>query len=161
MKRLSLVLATGLALAAAGCAPQVDIEAERVDILEAFVEAKRAVADKDMERFVSFFADDASRFPPDAPKVTGKDAIREFVSEWLAAPGFDPSFPEAGTAEVSRAGDLGYTTGSYELTVEDPEGNPVTSRGKIVVVWKKQADGTWKAVLDIWNSDQPAPGTAE
>jgi ketosteroid isomerase-like protein len=57
---------------------------------------------------------------------------------------------------VSSAGDLGYTTGSYEVTVNDAEGNPVTSRGKVVVVWKKQPDGNWKAVLDIWNSDGPA-----
>jgi ketosteroid isomerase-like protein len=57
---------------------------------------------------------------------------------------------------VSSAGDLGYTTGSYEVTVNDAKGNPVTSRGKVVVVWKKQPDGSWKAVLDIWNSDGSA-----
>ncbi len=156
MKKLFPILAGLLVLAASGCAPPVDIEAERAAILEAFVGAKEAVAAKDTERFVSFFADDASRFPPDAPRVTGNDAIREFVSEWFAAPGLAFSFPEPGSAEVSSAGDLGYTTGSYEVTVNDAEGNPVTSRGKVVVIWKKQSDGTWKAVLDIWNSDGPA-----
>jgi ketosteroid isomerase-like protein len=156
MKKLFLVLATVLVLAAVGCAPQVDIDAERAAVLEAFVEAKQAAAAKDTESFVSFFANGASRFPPNAPRVTGNDAIREFVSEWFAAPGLAFSFPEPGSAEVSSAGDLGYTTGSYEGTVNDAEGNPVTSRGKIVVIWKKQSDGTWKVVLDIWNTDQPA-----
>ncbi len=161
MKKLFLVLATVLVLAASGCAPQVDIDAERAAVLEAFIEAKQAVAAKDTESFVSFFTDGASRFPPNAPRVTGNDAIREFVSEWFAAPGLAFSFPEPGSAEVSSAGDLGYTTGSYEVTVNDAEGNPVTSRGKVVVVWKKQPDGSWKAVLDIWNSDGPAGGATE
>ena len=155
MRRIVTSLAALLVLAVSGCAPQVDVEAERAAVLEAFFEAKQAVAAKDMESFVSVFADGASRFPPNAPRVTGNDAIREFVSEWFAAPGLAFSFPEPGSAEVSSAGDLGYTTGSYEVTVNDAEGNPVTSRGKVVVVWKKQSDGTWKAVLDIWNSDGP------
>ena len=159
MKKLFPIVATLLVLAANGCAPQVDIDAERAAVLEAFIEAKQAVAAKDMESFVSIFADGASRFPPNAPRVTGNDAIREFVSEWFAAPGLAFSFPEPGSAEVSSAGDLGYTTGSYEVTVNDAKGNPVTSRGKVVVVWKKQPDGSWKAVLDIWNSDGPAGGS--
>jgi ketosteroid isomerase-like protein len=41
--------------------------------------------------------------------------------------------------------------------VNDAAGNPVTVRGKWVGVWKKQADGQWKLVADIGNSDGPAP----
>jgi ketosteroid isomerase-like protein len=137
-------------------APEVDIDAERAAVLDAFVEAKQAVAEKDVEHFVSFFSDDVMWLPPNAPRVTGKDAMREYVSEWFAAPGLAYSFPGPGKAEVSRAGDLGYTVGSYEVTVNNAEGNPVISRGKVVVVWKKQPDGSWKAVLDIWNSDGSA-----
>ncbi len=156
MKKLLLIVATLLVLAISGCAPQVDIDAERAAILEAFQEGQQAVIAKDTERLVSLCPDDGMRLPPNAPMVTGRDAIREFTSEWFEAPGFAISFPGPGTAEVSRAGDLGYTVGSYEVTVNDAEGNPVTSRGKVVVIWKKQSDGTWKAVLDIWNSDGPA-----
>ena len=43
------------------------------------------------------------------------------------------------------------------VTTTDPQGNPVTDRGKYVVVWKKQPDGSWKAISDIFNSDLPAP----
>ena len=161
MRKIVTSLAALLVLTVSGCAPQVDIDAERAAVLEAFIEAKQAVAAKDIESFVSIFADGASRFPPNAPRVTGNDAIREFVSESFAAPGLAFSFPEPGSAEVSSAGDLGYTTGSYEVTVNDAEGNPVTSHGKVVVVWKKQPDGSWKAVLDIWNSDQPAGGATD
>ncbi|MEE8113118.1 MAG: hypothetical protein V3T23_02065, partial [Nitrososphaerales archaeon] len=58
--------------------------------------------------------------------------------------------------EVSRSGDLAYSHGTYEETVNDPEGNPVTNKEKWVTVYEKQPDGTWKVVADIWNSDGPA-----
>jgi ketosteroid isomerase-like protein len=34
-------------------------------------------------------------------------------------------------------------------------------RGKLVEVWKKQLDGTWKTVTDIFNSDLPPPAPPE
>jgi ketosteroid isomerase-like protein len=40
--------------------------------------------------------------------------------------------------------------------VNDAQGNPFTEREKWVTIWKKQPGGTWKSVLDIWNSDGPA-----
>lgn len=138
-----------------------DMEAERAALLEAFGTGKQALIAKDLERFVSLWEDEGSRLPPDAPIVTGKEALREFTAQLLATPGFALSFPEPGGARVSRAGDLGYTTGGFELTVNDPEGNPVTSRGKVVVVWEKQPDGAWKAVLDIWNFDAPRAAAPE
>jgi quercetin dioxygenase-like cupin family protein len=51
-------------------------------------------------------------------------------------------------ADVSAAGDVGYTVGTYEASM-----NGATEKGKYVVVWKKQPDGTWKAAEDIFNAD--------
>ena len=56
---------------------------------------------------------------------------------------------------MSRAGDLGYTSDNFEITVNDAQGNPVAERGKNLAIWKKQPDGSWKVVFAIWNSDQP------
>ena len=58
--------------------------------------------------------------------------------------------------EVSRSGDLAYLMGVYVVSMKDAQGKPVTDRGKLVEVWKKQADGKWKTVTDIYNSDLPA-----
>jgi ketosteroid isomerase-like protein len=38
------------------------------------------------------------------------------------------------------------------------KGNPVIDNGKYLAVWKKQADGSWKAEADTWNSDKALPG---
>jgi len=160
MNKLFLVLAALLVFAASGCAPKVDVEAERAALLQVDADWAKAAVAKDLERTVSFLADDAVMLPPNAPIMTGKDAIGKLWSELFAAPGFAISW-QASQAAVASAGDLGYTHGTYEGTMTDPEGNPVTDRGKYVTVWKKQPDGTWKVVADIWNSDLPPLTTGQ
>ncbi len=157
MEKLFLVLATVLVLAASGCGPQVDVEAEEAAIRAAEDEALKIAQAKDAERWASVYADDARVFPPNAPLVTGKEAIRKLFAELFASPGFEIDW-EVTRVEVSRAGDLGYVVGTHKVTVNDAEGNPVTDRGKWIAIWKKQADGTWKCIEDIWNSDQPTGG---
>ncbi|MFB3154206.1 MAG: hypothetical protein ACE10I_07020, partial [Candidatus Acidiferrales bacterium] len=68
MKSNWLILAT-LALLAAGCAPQVDLEAERAALLTA--DEAWSESAPDLDRFLSFYADDGSLLPPDAPVATG------------------------------------------------------------------------------------------
>ena len=157
MEKLLLTLATVVALAASGCAPQVDVEAEEAAIRAAEDEALKIAQAKDAERWASVYADDARVFPPNAPLVTGKEAIRKLFAELFASPGFEIDW-EVTRVEVSRAGDLGYVVGTHKVTVNDAEGNPVTDRGKWIAIWKKQADGTWKCIEDIWNSDLPTGG---
>jgi len=157
MEKLFLVLATVLVLAASGCGPQVDVEAEEAAIRAAEDEALKIAQAKDAERWASVYADDARVFPPNALLVTGKEAIRKLFAELFASPGFEIDW-EVTRVEVSRAGDLGYVVGTHKVTVNDAEGNPVTDRGKWIAIWKKQADGTWKCIEDIWSSDLPAGG---
>ncbi len=49
---------------------------------------------------------------------------------------------------------MGYTIGTYELTVEQ-DGASMVTVGKYVTLWKKQADGSWKVVVDCFNADGP------
>jgi ketosteroid isomerase-like protein len=59
-------------------------------------------------------------------------------------------------AEVATSGDLGYTTGTYELSLPGANGAAPRARtGKYVTIWKRQSDGTWKFVLDGGNPDPP------
>jgi ketosteroid isomerase-like protein len=123
------------------------------------VDAQWAQTPPDVERFVSFFAEDGTFLPPNAPAAKGKEAIRAFVSELVTRPGFAVNW-QATEAGVSGAGDLGYTLGRYELRLNDPDGKPLTDRGKYVTVWKKQVEGAWKVVADIFNSDLPPAAPA-
>jgi ketosteroid isomerase-like protein len=62
-------------------------------------------------------------------------------------------------ADVSRAGDMGWTTGPFEFR-EKPTDEKPAGTGHFFTVWRKQADGSWKWVLDLGTS-HPAPATTE
>src|SRR6266571_784887 len=114
---------------------------------------------KDVDKTVSYYAEGAVVMPPNAPSATTKEAIRGAWREMLTTPGAAISW-KATKVEVAKSGDLAYVSGTYEETTTDASGKPVKDRGKYVEIFKKQADGTWKAVVDIWNSDLPASAPA-
>jgi ketosteroid isomerase-like protein len=62
-------------------------------------------------------------------------------------------------ADVSRAGDMGWTTGPFEFR-EKPADEKPADTGHFFTVWRKQPDGSWKFVLDL-GIRHPAPATAE
>ena len=57
--------------------------------------------------------------------------------------------------EVAKSGDLAYLCGTYQMSWDDASGKPVSDNGKMVEIWKKQADGNWKCIVDTWSSDLP------
>ncbi len=127
--------------------------AEEAAIRAASAEWAKAAAAKDLEKTLSYYADDASMFPPNAPIVTGSDARRKTWTGLLAPD--ELVFSNAATkVEAARSGDLAYETGTFEESFKDATGNPARVTGKYVVVWKKQPNGPWKAVVDIFNTDQ-------
>jgi ketosteroid isomerase-like protein len=62
-------------------------------------------------------------------------------------------------ADVSRAGDLGWTTGPFEFR-EKPTDEKPADTGHFFTVWRKQPEGAWKWVLDL-GIRHPAPATTE
>ncbi len=144
----------GFNLACSERASQSDTRpADERAIRDAVVEWSKAAGAKDVEKTLSFYAENASLLPPHAPIATGKDPIRKFWAGLMATPGYAISW-SATKVEASKSGDVAYEVGTYELTLNDPKGKPATGRGKYVVVWKKQADGAWKGVADMFNPDQ-------
>jgi uncharacterized protein (TIGR02246 family) len=112
----------------------------------------KAAAAKDVDRVASFYAEDAIAYPPNEPVAAGRAAARKVWAAYFADKSFAISWKTT-HAEVAKSGDLGYTTGTYEDSFKGPDGKQVTETGKYVCIWKKQKDGTWKAIHDTWNSD--------
>jgi len=110
---------------------------------------------KDLKASVDFCAEDASFMPPNSPIATGKQAIGQVFTGFFAIPEIKLNWHPTKIG-VARSGELGYSVGVYEMSFKDPAGKQVTDRGKYVTVWKKQSDGSWKVVNDIFNSDLPA-----
>jgi ketosteroid isomerase-like protein len=59
-------------------------------------------------------------------------------------------------ASASSSGDLGYTWGRYEYRDKSADGRVIVQTGTYVTVWRRQADGAWKVVLDGGTPD-PKP----
>ncbi len=92
--------------------------------------------------------------PNKAPAAKGKENIRKNWAPLLAAARPRPELANHDSVEVARSGDMAYETGAYDFVTTDKKGKSSDEKGKYVVVWKKQNDGSWKVVVDMDNPDQ-------
>ena len=147
-----LIVALASLAAVAACGRTVDLEQERAALLA--VDREWSQTTKEPEKFTAYFADGGAIYPPGMPIITGGEAIRKSFSEMSKTPGFALSWT-ASKADVSAGGDMGTTSGAYEMTM-----GGATEKGKYVTVWKKQTDGAWKVTDDIFNADGAPPAPA-
>jgi uncharacterized protein (TIGR02246 family) len=111
---------------------------------------------KDATAIASHYADDGNVIVPNFPMMTGKDAIAKSLKEILADPNWTLSLTPV-QVEVSKDGDLGYVRGTYVNGSTDPASKKaVVEKGRFLTVFRKQADGAWKAIQDINNAEAPA-----
>jgi uncharacterized protein (TIGR02246 family) len=155
----SALLLSMASVTACGTAPSGDSESNQ-EALSALRAADSSVAAaikaRDAERAASFYADDAVIMPVAEAIVTGRSAIKEEWRHVFGIPGIDNNSRLVASA-VSASGDLGYTRGTYESAMLEPGGKRVVERGKWVSVWKRGADGNWRILIDIYNTDEPPP----
>ena len=146
-----------LAITMAGCStpPSADIRADEEAVRKLDAEWVKAAQSKQVDAWVAFYSDDAAVLPPNEAMATDRDSIRKSVGGLLGLPGLTISWQPA-KVEVARSGDLAYLYGKYEVSFDEAPGKRTTDRGKIVEIWKKQADGNWKCIVDTWNSDLAA-----
>jgi len=107
---------------------------------------------KDLAKSVAFCDEQGSMLVPDAPIAVGKDAIAKLIAEDFAHDNIEWHANKVG---VSSSGDLGYTSGTTGMSFKDASGKTVAYKGKYLTVWKKQANGEWKVLYDMFNSDLP------
>lgn len=157
MIRRTSALVVGLVLLGGCDSPGVDVEAEEQRLMELSREWSAVAAGDDVEALMSYWADDAVMMAPDQPPLRGKDAIRAFVSSAAEIPGFSVSW-EPLEAHVSESGDMAYLIEQNQMTMPDSTGALMTEYNKVVTVWRKQDDGSWKNVVDMWNSDPSRGG---
>jgi uncharacterized protein (TIGR02246 family) len=113
----------------------------------------QAATAKDLDKAVSFYADGAVILPEKAPAVRGTENIRKNWAPVVTLPGPGLSW-QTSALEVARSGDLAYETGAYNFVTTDKKGEATDYKGKYLVIWKKQSDGTWKVAVDTDNPDQ-------
>jgi ketosteroid isomerase-like protein len=112
-----------------------------------------ATQSKDAGKMLTYYTEEASAFPFNAPIATGHEQIQKLWAGLMSMPGFALTFAPT-KIEVAQSGEMAYDVGTFELKHNDANGALTTAAGKYVVVWKKQADKQWKAVADIFNTDK-------
>jgi ketosteroid isomerase-like protein len=125
--------------------------------LTSLIEAERAFARLSVEQgvraaFLTYFADDGINFQPHPTKT--KESLRQRPAPATPPPVTLNWYPLY--ADVSQAGDLGYTTGPYTFTDHSAQPQP-TRYGYYFSIWQRQADGSWKVIVDAGITTPGAP----
>jgi uncharacterized protein (TIGR02246 family) len=142
-------------VACTGSARAPDLDAEAATLMETSRAWSATASSGDTETILSYWADDAVMMAPGQPPLRGKPAIREYVESMSSIPGARIEW-EPLEAHVASSGDMAYLIEQNRLSFQDSTGATVTETNKVVTVWRKQPDGSWKNVIDIWNAD-PRP----
>jgi uncharacterized protein (TIGR02246 family) len=111
---------------------------------------------KDPDKIVSHYSPDAVLLAANVPAMKGTDAIKSGINPMLKDPNMSLTFSPT-LVVIAKGDDMAYTQGVYTMTYTEPKtGSTLIEKGKYVTVYKKQDDGSWKAVEDIDNADGPA-----
>jgi ketosteroid isomerase-like protein len=108
----------------------------------------------DVATIGGFYTNDASVFAPNAKAAIGRGEIDKANTEMFAA--LKVASLKLATSDLETSGDFGVETGTYEQTLQPKTGKAIHDVGKYLLVWKKQAEGSWKIFREIYNSDLPA-----
>lgn len=108
---------------------------------------------KDTEGVVSHYADDAYFVAPGVKGADGSTAIRQLFANAGTDPAFALTF-SSNAIDVSASADMAYSRGRFTEKYTDPKTHKVmTTSGSYVTVYKRQQDGSWKAVEDFAAAD--------
>ncbi len=127
---------------------EADIQAQR----DLAVEFDAAVNSGDLQRFLALYTESALRLPPGGGPLQGKEAIgraiQQFFNEYDAA-------HQLIVLDARVSGNLAFARGRWQSTGTPKDGGePRRGAGAWTTIRERQADGSWKTVLDIWNRDE-------
>ncbi len=126
----------------------MSIPDDRTALLEAEEETVAAANARDAARLARLYVEDAVMILGGSPALTGQVAIREWIDR--LAQNREVAFRHQNIdARVSAAGEMGFTTSRYEVSIVRPDGSRFEGAGHWAQIWRKDCAGAWKLVLEI------------
>ena len=110
-------------------------------IHDTFTEATNA---KDVDALVAMYEAGGVMVELDGVETTGADALRTSFENLTAA----FRHIDGTTRKIVVAGDVALSSASWTAEIALPDGTVVTQQGTTAEVSRRQADGTWKVVID-------------
>ena len=108
------------------------------------------------DEVAGFYTDDAVLLPP-GKVVRGREAIRDYFAP---RKGRTQLGHEMKTEELAVDGGLAIDSGSWTSTWREGQGEPQTARERYLIVWRRQANGSWKIGWDMWHRPPAEPAAA-
>ena len=125
-------------------------EGDKAEISKAITDINQAFNDtKDYKAYVNaYYAEDATVLYPNREAVKGRDAIMAMFSGYGTDINVTPT-----VLEINGRGDLAYV---YGTVIMETNTRAELDHGKYIEIWKKQEDGKWQVIYDIFNTSVPA-----
>lgn len=148
-----------LLLGAIACASRSGLGAEPTAIPQAAQAVRKADAvwaeaagTGNADAWLAFYAPDAIVFLPGGPLVSGKPHAAPQVRRLLSLPHLGLSW-HALQVEIAAGGDLAYVLAAYDLQFQEASGRRAAHHGRRVELWRHEADGTWRCIVDTWSAE--------
>jgi uncharacterized protein (TIGR02246 family) len=111
-----------------------------------------ALARGDAAAAAALYADDGTLLTPAAELIRGRGQIEAYWREGIA---FGLRSVELHAIELQVVGGVAIEIGRYTLGLDVDGGTPVADAGKYLVLHRRQADGSWRRTVDVFNPDVP------
>ncbi len=102
----------------------------------------QSILDHNPDAFMATCTDEIVFLPPEQPPLVGKTACRAFLDDFPTPTTFTAEFDD-----VDGQGDLAFSRGHASAAFEDGR-----TEFRWMAIHRRQPDGSWKMVRDIWNT---------
>jgi uncharacterized protein (TIGR02246 family) len=121
----------------------------------------QALRTNDLETFMGYVAGDVVFMPPGEAPVRGRDAVRQWMTAFLAQ--YRTSSLTLADREVRVDGGWAVELGTFEWALKPAAGgSAVADRGSYMQVWQHQGDTAWRFAREVYNSSvPPAPAAVK
>jgi ketosteroid isomerase-like protein len=103
---------------------------------------------------IALWSEDGVDLLPGMEPMVGKAAISKWLTDLTEqTKGAKMLQCDVDWQKIQISGDVAYEWGINTQTVSVPnQADPFKNKGKITLILRKQSDGSWKLVLESWNS---------
>jgi ketosteroid isomerase-like protein len=153
MKKIKyIVFFSACVMVFVSCAPSGPTplsESEKAAIAKTSADVNKAFNEtKDYKAYVrDYYAEDATILYPNSDAIKGREAITAALSSFGTDINVTPT-----VLDVNGCNDLAYVYGTVKM---ETNAKVELDHGKYIEVWKKQKDGKWLVIYDIFNTSVP------
>ena len=145
MRSVSVFFIIMFLLVSVTSVPQSDDDS---DVKNAFQKYAADWNNENLEGVFSFIAEDFVQMPPNQPSFIGKKAImadwKQYMAEYTSK--WEPTI-----TDLTVSGDLAYLRGPFfETRKSRSSGEVTTQKGNSVWVLRRNSQGEWKLILELW-----------